>query len=149
LTLLLKGISIRVPTHPLTYKEQIVAVDVRNAKNIEAIKEHKNTVTSKFYFQFSELREATEGSYFQFFDECFVEAGVEIEPHKHNSHEFYYILEGIGIMRVGKDSKEVGPADLVHVPANEPHSIKGGPAGVKFLAFAASFQKEGEGHIPV
>jgi len=141
--------TVALSTLTLTLKEIFVAVDVRNAKNIEAIKEHNNTVTSKFYFQFSELRDVTEGSYFQFFDECFVEAGVEIEPHKHNSHEFYYILEGTGIMKVGDDKKEVGPADLVHVPANEPHSIMGGSTGVKFLAFAASFQKEGEGHSPV
>jgi len=126
-----------------------MAVDVRNAKDIVAIKEHNDTVTSKFYFQFGELREVTEGSYFQFFDECFVEEGVEIEPHRHNSHEFYYVLEGSGIMRVEDDYKPVGPADLVHVPANIVHSLKASTGGIKFLAFAASFQKEGEGHTAV
>jgi quercetin dioxygenase-like cupin family protein len=124
-------------------------VDVRNAKDIPTVKEHNDTVTTNFLFKMEELREETVGSYMQFIDEFAVEPGVSIEPHRHNSHEFYYVLEGSGLMRVGDAQKEIELRDLVSVPRNVAHTLKAGPDGIRCLAFAASFMEPGEMHTPV
>jgi mannose-6-phosphate isomerase-like protein (cupin superfamily) len=69
--------------------------------DMEPISEHDGTVTSWFMYPKESLREATEGSYLEFVNEFQLDAGVSIQPHLHNSHEFYYVLKGGGIMRVG------------------------------------------------
>lgn len=124
-------------------------IDIRNTEDRPTILEHDDTVRSRFLVDFEEMREATMGSYLQFIDEFFVEAGVQMEPHRHNTHEFYYVLEGSAFMTVGSDSREIGPRDLVHIPPNEPHSLRGGPDGVLAFAFAASFLAPGESHTAV
>lgn len=123
-------------------------VNVKNAATIDPIEEHNGTVTSWFLVGMEEMRDATAGSFLQFIDEFEVAAGVAIEPHHHNTHEFYYVLDGGGEMRVGTGRQDIAPRDLVHIPPNEPHTLRGGPDGVRCLAFAASFQAPGEGHTP-
>jgi quercetin dioxygenase-like cupin family protein len=112
--------------------------------NVEAISEHGGTVTSYFMYEKEELREATAGSYLEFVNEFELQADVSIQPHFHNSHEFYYIIKGSGTMRVDDSTQVVTPGDLVHIPPNAPHSILAGPEGVRCFAFAASFQDPGE-----
>lgn len=135
-----------VSTYPHTPED--IVIDVRNAKDRPVVMEHNDTVTSRFLFDFDELRDASLGSHLSFIDEFAVQPGIEIEPHFHNSHEFYYVLEGSGTMRVGDGVREIGPRDLVHIPPNVPHTLKGGSDGILCLAFAASFQEPGEGHTP-
>jgi quercetin dioxygenase-like cupin family protein len=91
------------------------------------------------------MRELTQGSHLQFVNEFLVAPGKAIEPHFHNSHEFYYILEGSAVMQVESDRRTVGPGDLVHIPPNAPHSIAATDDGpLRSFAFAASFQAPGE-----
>ena len=111
--------------------------------------EHDDTVASFFMYPMDTLRSATEGGFLQFVSEFSVEPGVAIEPHKHNSHEFYYVLSGGADMRVGDEIRRIGPGDLVHTLPNVPHSIRGGSDGVRCFAFAVSFQKPGEEHTVV
>jgi mannose-6-phosphate isomerase-like protein (cupin superfamily) len=123
-------------------------VDVRNASAVEAILEHSDTVQSYFMYAMDELREATQGSFLQFIDEFVLEPNKGIEPHFHNSHEFYYVLDGSGTMRVGTERVEIAPRDLVHIGPNEPHTVRAGNEGLRCLAFASSFQVPGEMHTP-
>ena len=45
-------------------------------------------------------------------------------PHHHvSAEEIYYILEGEGMMRVGEESRDVGPGDAIAIPPGMVHSI--------------------------
>lgn len=117
--------------------------------DVPPLLEHGDTVSSYFMFPFDSLREATQGSFLQFVNEFAVQPNQAIEPHFHNSHEFYYVLAGQATMRIGDFIAEVGPGQLIYTPPNVPHSIFAHRSGVRCLAFAASFQAPGEMHTPV
>jgi quercetin dioxygenase-like cupin family protein len=114
--------------------------------DIDPVSEHGGTVTSWFIYPKESLREVTEGSYLEFVNEFALEPGVAIEPHLHNSHEFYYVLTGGGLMSVGDENGEMGPGDLVHIEPNEVHSLRAGAQGVRCFAFAVSFMRPGESY---
>jgi quercetin dioxygenase-like cupin family protein len=121
-------------------------MDVRRASGAP-VAEHNGTVSTHFFVEKEAMREATMGSYLEFVDVFTVEAGTALEPHFHNSHEFYYILEGSAVMQVESDRRVVGPGDLVHIPPNAPHSIAATADGpLRSFAFAASFQAPGESY---
>lgn len=115
----------------------------------EAVLEHDDTVASYFMYPMESLRDATQGSFLQFVNEMTVKPGTAIEPHQHDSHEFYYVLSGSGDMRVGDEARRVRAGDLIHTPPNVPHSLRGGPDGIRCFCFAVSFQKPGEEHTVV
>jgi quercetin dioxygenase-like cupin family protein len=90
------------------------------------------------------LRAETDGSYLEYVAEFEIAAGSHLEPHRHDTHEFYYVLKGKALMQIGKEKQEVVPGDLIHIPANEVHSIAPvGGGSVRCLAFAASFLPPG------
>jgi len=111
--------------------------------DIEPISEHDGTVTSYFMYMKEQLRDQTMGSYLEFINEFELAPGVSIEPHFHDSHEFYYVIKGDGLMAVGTDTSWVTVGDLVHIEPNLPHSILAGPEGVRCFCFAVSFQPPG------
>jgi quercetin dioxygenase-like cupin family protein len=119
-------------------------MDVRNAA-VEPIVEHGGTCKTFFLHEKESLREATMGSYLEFVCEFEIAAGERLEPHRHNTHEFYYILKGDAIMQIERDKRAMSPGDIVHIPPNAVHSIR--PTGtdhpVRVLAFAASFLPPG------
>ena len=83
-------------------------------------------------------------------NEFLVAPNTFIEPHYHDSHEFYYVLTGSATMRVGEEVAEVRPGDLIYTPPNVPHSIYAHHSGVRCFAFAAAFTPRGEPtHTPV
>src|SRR5258708_26069238 len=104
---------------------------------VEPIMEHDDTVTSYFMYEKESLRGDTEGSYLEFINEFELKPGVSIQPHSHNSHEFYYVIKGSGTMRVGDGTRDVSPGDLVHIEPNAPHSVLAGPRGGRCAALAA------------
>jgi mannose-6-phosphate isomerase-like protein (cupin superfamily) len=69
--------------------------------------------------------------------EASLEAGRLTERHYHRaSEEFYFILEGSGEMRLGEETREVGPGDAILIPPNTWHSIKARTA-LRFLCCCA------------
>jgi len=117
--------------------------------DVPPVLEHDDTVSSYFMFPMESMREATQGSHLQFINEFTVEPGCAIEPHFHNSYEYYYVLSGQATMRIGEDAFPVHPGQLITTPPNIPHSIFAHRSGVRCLAFAVSFQAVGEKHTPV
>jgi quercetin dioxygenase-like cupin family protein len=119
-------------------------MDVRNAK-IQPTIEHGGTCKTFFMFPKESIREATEGSYLEYVSEFEIAPGTHLEPHKHNTHEFFYILSGRALMQIGHEKCEVVPGDLIHIPPHAVHSIA--PLGtnepMRALAFAASFMPQG------
>lgn len=87
------------------------------------------------------MREETEGTYLEAVEEFEIAPGAKAEPHYHDTHEYYFILEGEAVVQIGDEARRVGPKDLVYIPPNAVHTIwpvDGG--GVRSLAFAASYQ---------
>jgi mannose-6-phosphate isomerase-like protein (cupin superfamily) len=57
--------------------------------------------------------------------EALVEPEHETLTHIHHaSQEIYYILEGGGVIRLGKDTINVAPGDAILIPPGLPHNIK-------------------------
>ena len=88
---------------------------MRNAK-IEPTVEHGGTCKTFFMFPKESIRSATEGSYLEYVSEFEIAPGTHLEPHKHNTHEFFHILSGRALMQVGREKREVEPGDLIHIP---------------------------------
>ena len=57
--------------------------------------------------------------------EAFHPAETETERHHHKlSEEFYYLLEGSGIMEIDGETTEVSPGDTILIPAGAWHQIR-------------------------
>lgn len=97
------------------------------------------------------MREETElpGSFLDFIGEFTVDPGARLEPHYHDTYEFYYVLSGEGVMQIEMEAANVRPGDLIKIPRNARHTIRAtGDKRIHCLAFATSFQKPGERFIP-
>ena len=56
--------------------------------------------------------------------EATIPAGAETERHYHKlSEEFYYILQGTGVMEIDGRKTEVHPGDAILIPAGAWHQI--------------------------
>jgi len=66
-------------------------------------------------------------------------AGCATIPHHHaKTEEIYYVLEGEGLMRVGKETQMVGPGDAIAIPAGQIHQITNtGTGTLTFLCCCA------------
>ncbi len=53
-----------------------------------------------------------------------VDPGSSQQPHSHAPEQVYIIIRGNGLMRVGTETAEVQPGDLVHIPGNTVHTIE-------------------------
>jgi mannose-6-phosphate isomerase-like protein (cupin superfamily) len=65
--------------------------------------------------------------------------GSATTPHYHpTTEEIYYILEGTGSMRIGDETRDVGPGDAIAIPPGAIHQITNtGPGTLKFLCCCA------------
>jgi quercetin dioxygenase-like cupin family protein len=118
-------------------------MDVMNSQ-IEPTIEHGGSCKTYFMVPKESMRAVTEGSYLEYVSEFEIAAGTHLEPHRHNTHEYYYMLKGKALMQIGPEKREVGPGDLIYIPPNAVHSIS--PMGnepMRALSFAASFLPPG------
>jgi mannose-6-phosphate isomerase-like protein (cupin superfamily) len=69
--------------------------------------------------------------------EATLPAGTATDRHHHKlSEEFYYLLEGRGLMEIDGEKREVGPGDAVLIPAGAWHQIRAIEA-LRFLCCCA------------
>ena len=68
-----------------------------------------------------------------------VDITADAKTHYHkNMTEIYYILEGVGRMRIGNEQQDVGPGDAIAIPPGEVHQITNtGEAALIFLCCCA------------
>jgi mannose-6-phosphate isomerase-like protein (cupin superfamily) len=60
--------------------------------------------------------------------------GRSTTPHHHKlTEDFYYILEGHGLMEIGGESNVVGPGDAIAIPPGANHTITN--TGTETLTF--------------
>jgi mannose-6-phosphate isomerase-like protein (cupin superfamily) len=126
-------------------------MDVYNAK-IEPTVEHGGTCLTYFMIGKEAWREKTMGSYLEYVAEFELKPGAVLEAHKHDTDEFYYLLQGTALMSLEGEDQVVGPGDLVHIPRNAVHSIRPtDPQGTfRAFSFAVSYMPEDAvGYVPV
>lgn len=69
--------------------------------------------------------------------EASLPTGVATERHYHKlSEEFYYVLEGSGLMEIDGDEREVGVGDAILIPAGAWHQIRA-TESLRFLCCCA------------
>jgi quercetin dioxygenase-like cupin family protein len=119
-------------------------MDVRDT-NVEPTIEHGGTCYSYFMVPKESMREETMGSYLEFIGEFELEPGARLEPHYHDTHEFYYMLSGEAVMQIEAEQRKIKRGDLVCIPRKAVHSIwpASDQESFRALAFATSFQPEG------
>ena len=122
-------------------------MDVRNTAELPVTVEHGGTCLTTFTYPKESFREETKGSYLEYVAEFELTPGAHLEPHRHDSHEFYRILEGEAIIQIEDEQRLLTPGDLVRIPPNAVHSIWPAREGGSFraLSFAVSFMPEGSG----
>jgi mannose-6-phosphate isomerase-like protein (cupin superfamily) len=98
-------------------------MDVRSMEDVSPVIEHNGTTPVWWLVPPREMEEATEGGFLELVSEWIVEGGGLVDPHSHPTHEFYYIIAGRGIMKIGDEEREVGQGDLVYTPPDTIHSI--------------------------
>ena len=70
--------------------------------------------------------------------EATVPAGGATERHYHKlSEEFYFILDGAGMVEIDGESQHVGPGDAILIPARSWHQIMAADASLRFLCCCA------------
>jgi len=89
---------------------------VRNASQVEACFEHSVRLWP--------LLSKGEAKTVEHVEEFIAEKELEIHESKIPAEEFYYILSGYGIMIVGDEEVEVGPGDLIYIPAGAKHGLR-------------------------
>ena len=113
-------------------------MDVRSIEDVAPVIEHNGTVPVWWLVSPREMFEITKGGHLELVSEFEVSGGGLVDPHSHPTHEFYYIISGRGMMKIGDEEREVQQGDLVYTPPNTVHSIwpKSDNASIRALAFA-------------
>jgi mannose-6-phosphate isomerase-like protein (cupin superfamily) len=85
-------------------------MEIISAKDAEIIKNPHNVKAAKLYD--SEHAQAIHIA---------LEPGEALKRHITPVDVFFYVLEGMGIVEIGEEKKEVGPDTLINSPARIPH----------------------------
>jgi len=120
-------------------------MDVRSIEDVAPVVEHNGTVPVWWLVRSQEMREATDGGFLELVSQWEVAGGGLVDPHSHPTHEFYFILSGRGIMKIGDEERAVGQGDLIYTPPDTTHSIwpTTDNAPLRGLAFAVGVKRSG------
>jgi quercetin dioxygenase-like cupin family protein len=113
-------------------------VDVRSIEQIQMLPMHHGTTPVWWLVEPRSMKEQTAGGYLELAAEFAVEAGGAVHPHSHHTHEYYYMLDGRGVMTIEEEEREVVPGDFIHIPPNKVHSLRpvSKTAPIRALVFA-------------
>lgn len=118
-------------------------MEVRSPATTEPIVEHQDVTVFSMFPKWS-MVEQTRGSYLEFIDVFEISPGARAEPHYHDTHEFYFITGGEGVVQIGDEARRVSVEDLVHIPPGAVHSVwPTGEEPIRAFCFAVSFQEPG------
>lgn len=99
-------------------------MDVRSIATVEAEVEHNGTVPVWYLVHPQEMRQITDGGYLELVNEFEVAAGGAVFPHAHPTHEFYFVMNGRGVMTIDGEDRDVAAGDLVYIPPDKVHSLR-------------------------
>ena len=113
-------------------------MDVRSIDRVEALPMHHGTVPVWWLVEPRSMKEATSGGYLELAAEFEVAGGGRVDPHSHHTHEYYYVLNGRGVMTIEGEDREVVPGDFVHIPPDTLHTLRpvSDTAPIRCLVFA-------------
>ena len=60
---------------------------------------------------------------------------ISLQTHEHRD-EFWRVLKGSGVVRVGENSNQASVGDVFFNPRQSKHRVEGGPEGLTFLEIA-------------
>ena len=75
-------------------------MDVRSIVDVEPEVEHNGTVPVWYLVKPREMHDLTEGGSLELVNEFEVAPGSAVYPHKHPTHEFYFVMSGRGVRQV-------------------------------------------------
>ena len=114
------------------------------------VAEHQGTADSKYLIEKDEFLDRTNGTYLGLISVFSVAAGATLRAHQHPTHEYWFVLEGTGIMQVGNEAKRVEVGELLYTPPNTPHMVlNDGDGTFRAFCFAQSYEGQGSQHIDV
>jgi quercetin dioxygenase-like cupin family protein len=120
-------------------------VDVRNVATVEPEVEHNGTVPVWWLIKPEEMKAITDGGYLELANEFEVAVGGEVFPHTHPTHEFYFVMTGVGTMIINGEEQDVAPGDLVYIPPDAVHSLRTiGDAPIHCFCFAVGVKGAGD-----
>jgi quercetin dioxygenase-like cupin family protein len=118
----------------------VKGMDVRSINDMAPEMEHDGTVAVWWLVAPREMKKITEGGFLELVSEFEVAGGSMVNPHKHPTHEFYYVTSGRGHRVISGKKRLIVPGDLVHIPPNAVHSLKpvSKHAGIHCFCFAVA-----------
>ena len=121
-------------------------MDLRSINDKAPEMEHDGTVAVWWLVEPRELKKETKGGFLELVSEFEVAGGSAVNPHRHPTHEFYYVTSGRGIMNVGGVKNLIVPGDLVRIPPNVVHSLKpiSKHAAIHCFCFAVAIKGAGK-----
>jgi quercetin dioxygenase-like cupin family protein len=106
------------------YGPSVHGMDVRSIVDVEPEVEHNGTVPVWYFVHPREMKDRTDGGYLELINEFEVAAGGHLHPHSHPTHEWYFVMNGRGVMTVAGEVRDVIPGVLVYIPPDEVHSLR-------------------------
>jgi mannose-6-phosphate isomerase-like protein (cupin superfamily) len=112
--------------------------DIRSIRDVPPGVEHGGTTRFWWLVKPHDMHRSTVGGFFELFSEWEVAGGGEVAPHRHPTHEFYYVTTGRGIVVIDGKELRVSQGDLIYIPPDALHSARpvGQNAPLHALAFA-------------
>jgi quercetin dioxygenase-like cupin family protein len=98
-------------------------MDIRSIQSTSPTMEHAGSIVVWWLFKSREMFDETREGYLELVSEFEIKGGGKVNPHKHPTHEFYYVTNGKGVMQIGNETTEVSQGDLIRIPPNEIHSM--------------------------
>ncbi|HKP17842.1 MAG TPA: cupin domain-containing protein [Gaiellaceae bacterium] len=115
-------------------------MDVRSIDQVPPLPMHHGTVPVWWLVEPRAMKQETAGGYLELVAEFEVAGGGHVDPHSHHTHEYYYVLNGRGIMTVDGEDRDVVPGDFIYIPPDKVHSLRpvSETAPIRALVFAVA-----------
>ena len=116
----------------------------------QAIAEHQGTAASTYLIEKEQMLAETKGTYLGLASVFEVHPGATLKAHHHPTHEYWFVLQGTGIMQVDQEAKRIDVGELIYTPPNTPHMLRNdGDVLFRAFCFAQSYEGQGSQHIDV
>jgi quercetin dioxygenase-like cupin family protein len=64
--------------------------------------------------------------------------GTGAKPHHHPSEQIIMVLSGRLRVRIGKDTRDIGPGEVALIPGNQEHEQQALEEGTRFVSFKSA-----------
>lgn len=114
-------------------------MEILSSRKLDPVVMHQTVKVWSFIPKFS-IYEETKGTYLEAVEEFTLAPGVRAEPHYHDTHEFFYILEGSAVIQIENEARICRAGDFIRIRRKAVHTGKALGDGVRALAFSVSYQ---------